>query len=101
MADSSLKKEIIEDSTPNAVYYSGDDGRVMGDGEDEALWEGAKRLDSGDIVSVTVDLEKGEIEWKVNEISQFKYLMPKLKEGNIKWVPLLWMYNTGDCVEWL
>ena len=52
-------------------------------------------------MTVNVDLSKGDIEWKINGERQFSYLMVRLKDKSINWVPLLLMERKGDCVEWL
>ena len=57
VVDSSLKREVpIHSNTPNAIWYSGEDGYVWGDGEDY-IWSEGKVFQTGDIVTLTVNLE--------------------------------------------
>ena len=52
-------------------------------------------------MTVSVNLEKGEVEWSINRIRQFKYYVERFKEKKINWVLYLYMNNKGDCVEWV
>ena len=96
VADSNLKKEGINSKIPNAIYYYGDGG-VGGDGKG-TIWESGKKIKEGNTVTVSVDLERGKIEWAINGATQFSYSMQRLKDKNINWVPYLWMTREGDCL---
>ena len=50
---------------------------------------------------MTVDLDQGEVGWVVNSVNQYKHYMSKLKDNRMKWVPYLYMYSLGDCLELL
>ena len=73
---------------------------MEGDGKD-TIWSGGRKFSDGDTITMTVDLGEAEIEWAINEKSQYTYYMPKLRDDTVKWVPFLWMESPGDCLEWL
>ena len=72
--DSNLKKSAISSSAPNAIWYDGKHKELYGDGKD-TLWGGGKKFETGDTVTVSVDLQKGEIEWIINGASEYRYSM--------------------------
>ena len=100
VADSRLKNSPIYLKTPDAIWYHGYNGSVWGDGKRE-LWKGGRRLKTGNIVTINLDLNTGEVKWIIDEEPQFRYSMEKLKDNEIYWVPFLALHDQGDIVEWL
>ena len=58
VADSTLPNNRFHWNEPNVVYYRGDKGRVRGDGVGE-VWKRGKKFNTGDIVTMNVDLAEG------------------------------------------
>ena len=55
-------------------------------------------MKAGYTMETVVDLGRGEVEWRINGVSQFRYSMAKLKDNKIKWVPYLYLGAERDCV---
>ena len=70
---------------------------MYGDGGKEK--EGGKEYKNGDKVTVTVNLETGEVAWLINGQEGASYKMERLKNKSINWVPYILMRYNGDKVE--
>ena len=88
---------FLNSGNSNIILYDGCEGYVY-DGEIHRKW---KKLQNGDQVTVTVDLEEGQVECVINGVPQFSYSKAQLKDNTRKWVPYFEMFDQGDCVEWL
>ena len=82
--------------SPIMVYY-GRTGSICGDGGEEK--RGGKGYNEGDQVTVTINLETGQVMWQVTGQEVIGYKMEKLKRKFISWVPYIGMANKGDKVE--
>ena len=71
---------------------------MWGDGQG-MVKRGGRRFGSGDKVTVTVNLETGEVAWLINGQEGQTYKMEKLKNKSINWVPYIEMLRNGDKVE--
>ena len=60
---------------------------------------GGRRYYDGDKVTVTVNLETGEVAWLINGQEGQTYKMEKIKNKSINWVPYIQMYYNGHKVE--
>ena len=80
--------------------YSGSSGAVYGDGRFGQIWGKGSKILAGDVITVTVDVESGTIQWAINGILQFKYVSSKLKDNSINWVPYIWM-AANVRVQWI
>ena len=59
------------------------------------------KIKSGDVITVEVIKETGEIRWYINGKQEESYCTDILKSKKIRWVPLISMGIAGDQVEWL
>ena len=58
---------------PHIIAYCGKDGTVYGDGSKSDLKKEGRKLKNNDIARVNVDLKKGQIEWMINNKTEFIY----------------------------
>ena len=99
--DSALKNDrSVKGDHPRILFYNGNSAKVYGDGKGILKKEGFG-FGEGDTVGLRVDMETGEVEWTVNGVRQVAYTMESVKDGRVKWVPMLRMYEKGDVVEWM
>jgi hypothetical protein len=53
----------------------------------------------GELVTMTVDLNKGRIEWKVKGEVRHWVERADLKDVDVEWVPYICLPNANDCVS--
>ena len=53
----------------------------------------------GDKVTVTTNMETGEVNWKVNGALEASDWMRKIRDQCINWVPFISIHTRGDIVE--
>ena len=91
-------QRYVMDYHANVLLYYGQ-GWVHGDGKLEYMKEGARQYKAGDKVTVTVNLETGQVTWLLNGQEGISHRMERLKNKSIRWVPMIAMRSKGDIVE--
>ena len=100
VVDSALRnKRYVSWDHAHILFYYGL-GSVYGDAKSWIKSEGSG-YKAGDTVGVKANLQTGEVTWTVNGDKQATHTMAKIKDGNIRWVPYIKMYNNGDAIEWM
>ena len=58
-------------------------------------------IKEGDIITVFVDQNMGDIRWKLNKKVKVVYEMKSLRDKAINWVPFVYMSNYEDKIAWM
>ena len=95
--DSKLKHlEVYDWKQPNMAFYFGSFCQVSAGGRPSLRSKKYTKVKNGDIVTVHLCQQKGEIRWEINGEQEENQLMEKLKDKDIEWVPYIRFHRTGD-----
>ena len=88
-------------SSGEAYCYYGYNGWICEGRSHESYHKKGNGFRTGETVIVIVDLEKGMIEWHVENRLMASHNTDKLRKNVMKYVPYIEMHDTGDSVRWL